>query len=277
MKKQHWKTNVLGTTLLAVMIVFGGCGGESAEAPTEGGAPKVAEPAAESTPAPVKAEPAPAPAEETASASGVHGRVTFDGPRPERSVIQTDRSDPKCAILHGGEPTLSELRVVSEDGGVQHTFLYVKDAPEGDYPLPSEPAVIDQVGCMYVPHIVGMRAGQPLNVQNSDETIHNIRSFPKKNKVFNISQPKPGVREREFPIPEMAVKIKCDFHPWMTAYVFAMEHPFFGVTDENGHFSIDGLPDGEYTLVAWHEVWGEQEATLTVANGSAEANFTYSE
>ncbi len=267
--------------LVAAMFVMAGCGGETADAPSEGGEPNVAESAAAvQEVAETVMEAAATEAPEAAAApagAGVHGRVVFDGPRPDRSVIETDRSDPKCSILHGGEPVLSELRVVSEDGGVQHAFVYVKNAPAGDYPAPSEPAELDQHGCMYVPHILGMRAGQTLNVKNSDETTHNIRSFSKENKPFNISQPKPGIREREFPKPEMAVKIKCDFHPWMTAYVFAMDHPFYAVTDETGHFSIDGLPDGEYTVTVWHEVWGEQDATITVAGGAAEANFTYSE
>lgn len=268
---------LVGVALLSVTLTLSGCGETAEEAPAAPAAePAAAAPASEPAGKPAEAateEPAPA----AVAAAGVHGRVAFDGPRPERSVIETDRSDPKCSLLHGGEPILSELRVVSEDGGVQHTFLYVKNAPEGDYPLPGDAAVLDQVGCMYTPHVLGMRAGQPLNVKNSDETTHNIRSFAKVNKPFNISQPTPGVRERQFPKPEMAVKIKCDFHPWMTAYVFAMAHPFYAVTDENGHFSIDGLPDGDYTLVAWHEVWGEQEVNVTVSGGSAEANFTYSE
>ena len=166
----------MGVALVAAMFVFAGCGGESADAPAEGGEPKVEEAAAAvqeaaetamEAAAPEATEEAAAPAE-TSAGAGVHGRVAFDGPRPERSVIETDRSDPKCSILHGGEQVLSELRVVSEDGGVQHAFVYVKNAPEGDYPAPSEPAVLDQVGCMYVPHILGMRAGQTLNVQNSE-------------------------------------------------------------------------------------------------------------
>jgi len=257
----------LSISFAAAMMVLVGCGGSTEDAPEVANTPAAAEPSAE---APAAAEPAPA------AATGVQGRVTFDGPRPERPEIST-AADAKCAILHGGEPLISELSVVSEDGGVQHAFVYVKNAPEGDHPLPSEPAVLDQSGCMYVPHIVGMRAGQTLNVQNSDETTHNIRSYSKANKPFNISQPVPGMRERQFPKPEMGVKIKCDFHPWMTAYVFAMSHPYFSVTDENGNFSISDLPDGEYTLVAWHETWGEQEAALTVSNGSGEASFTFSE
>jgi len=268
MKNQQRDINplsLLSLALVATMIVMSGCGGEAVEEPAAGDSPKVNEP---------DAEPAAAVA-----AAGVNGRVVFDGPRPERSVIPTD-PDPKCAILHGGEELLSELKVVSEDGGVQHAFVYVKNAPEGDYPVPSEPAVLDQVGCMYTPHILGFRAGQMFNVKNSDETIHNIRSYSKTNKPFNISQPTPGIREWDepkLPKAEMGVKMKCDFHPWMTAYVFAMDHPFYAVTDENGAFTISDLPDGEYTLGVWHEVWGEQEATITVADGSAEAAFTYSE
>jgi hypothetical protein len=266
----------LALVLVTVMIAFAGCGGGEDTAPQEPADPKVTPEAAPAEPAaePME-EPETEPAAETAAA-GVTGRVTFDGPRPERQPLDTSM-DAKCAILHGGEALYSENMVVSEDGGVQHAFVYIKSPPEGDYPVPGEPAVLDQIGCKYVPHIVGMRAGQTLNVKNSDETTHNIRSFPEINKPFNISQPEPGIRERQFPEPEMAVKIKCDFHPWMTAWVFAMTHPFFAVTDESGAYTIEGLPDGEYTLVAWHEEWGELEAAVSVKDGSGEVNFTYAE
>jgi hypothetical protein len=279
MKNQHRNRNPLGVlsiVLAAAMMVLAGCGGSDGDTPDAAETPAT-EPAGEDHAGHDHTGEAHAEEEAAAAApTGVLGRVTFDGPQPERPEISTT-ADAKCAILHGGEPLISELRVVSADGGVEHSFVYVKNPPEGEYPVPTEPALLDQVGCMYVPHIVGMRAGQPLNVKNSDETTHNIRSYSKANKPFNISQPVPGVRERQFPNPEASVKIKCDFHPWMTAYVFAMEHPYFAVTDADGNFEISDLPDGEYTLVAWHETWGEQEATLTVADGSGEASFTFTE
>jgi hypothetical protein len=261
---------------------------EEAEESAPGGAYEInidpnaapAEAPAETTePAPAES-PKPAPAEPEASAAtagamaAVAGRVVFDGPAPERKPIDT-KMDPKCAVLHAGEPLLTEQAVISADGGVANAFVYLKNPPAGDYPVPAEPAVLDQVGCAYVPRVLGVRAGQTVNVKNSDETTHNIRSFPTINKPFNISQPGPGVRERKFDEPEMHVKMKCDFHPWMTSHVFSMAHPFFAVTDADGKFSIANVPAGEYTVGVWHETFGEQEAVVTVGDSGAMVDFTF--
>ena len=114
-------------------------------------------------------------------------------------------------------------------------------------------------------------------MKNSDPLIHNVRSFSTRNRAFNIAQPAGSAdRKKVFTVQERAIRIKCDFHPWMEAFVFAMEHPYFAVTDEKGHFRIEGLPAGEYTLAAWHEEFDEQKVTITVgATGSAKVDFSF--
>lgn len=203
----------------------------------------------------------------------VSGVVRFSGPRPKRQPIPMN---PESRKLYGSAP-LEEKVLVSEKGGVANVFVYVKKGvPKRSYPLPAKSAVIDQRKSMFRPRVQGVRVGQELLMKNGDSFIHNVRSLSSKNRPFNIAQP-PNTpdRKRVFEEAEGPITIKCDFHPWMTAHFFVMEHPFFAVTDQNGRFRIAGLPDGEYSVAAWHEVYGEQEARITVRSGSSQLGFTF--
>jgi len=155
---------------------------------------------------------------------------------------------------------------IGEDGGLPHTFVYIKKGIQNKYPVPEEPAVLDQSKCMYEPHILGVQVQQTLKIKNSDNTAHNVHAQPKRNEKFNVAQPRAGVvTEKEFRRPEIMVKFKCDVHGWMSAYVGVVKHPFFTVTDEDGNFAIEKLPPGDYTLATWHELYGEREAKVTIA------------
>ena len=210
----------------------------------------------------------------------VVGVVRFDGPRPERKPIELKEKggEPsECHQLHK-EGLLSENLIVGEKGEVANVFVYVKGGLEKkSYPVPKEPAVLDQHKCMFRPRVQGVQVGQEFLMRNSDPLVHNVRSFSLRNRAFNIAQPaKTPDRKKVFTFQERAIKIKCDFHPWMKAFVFVMEHPYFSVTDEKGQFKIEGLPAGEYTLAAWHEEFGEQEAKITVgATGSPKVGFFF--
>jgi len=270
MNRSRWiRFGESGAVLALCLAVIAGCGGSGEEAPA-GSDPS---PEAAGTPAP-EADSAGLSIPE--GATGAMGTVLFEGEPPERTVLETE-GDPKCYAMHLDDPLLSDDTVVSEDGGVQWSFVYVKNPPEKDYSIPEEPAVLDQVACRYTPHVLGLQVGQELSIRNSDETLHNVRAIARENDPFNLGQPaSTPPRVKKFDTPEMAIRMKCDVHPWMTAYIFALEHPFFDTTDENGKFVITGLPAGEYTLVAWHEVWGEQEATVSVTDGEmSEATFTF--
>ena len=212
--------------------------------------------------------------------AAVAGVVRFAGPRPERKPIQMMESrgkESECMKAHATVP-LSESALVSEKGEVANVFVYIKKGLEKkEYPAPEKPAVINQNKCMFRPRVLGVMVGQKLHIKNSDALLHNVRSFSRRNRAFNIAQPPATkIREKTFRRPESAVKITCDIHKWMTAYIFAVEHPYFAVTPENGKFRIRGLPAGDYTLAAWHELYGEQEANITVgASGSTEVDFTF--
>ena len=215
--------------------------------------------------------------ESAAKGAKLSGRVSFEGPVPQRRVISMGK-DAKCVEIHGDKRVLDEDLIVSESGGVKNAFVSIlRGAPKLKYPLPEQPAVLDQKGCMYHPRVQGVRVGQRLLVGNGDPVTHNVRSFPVANRAFNFGQP-PEVepRERVFERAERAIEVQCDFHSWMHAYIFVMDHPFFDVSKDDGTYSIDGLPPGEFTLEVWHEKLGRQRKAITVVDGNlTDVSFVY--
>ncbi|MBI1953842.1 MAG: carboxypeptidase regulatory-like domain-containing protein [Candidatus Omnitrophica bacterium] len=206
----------------------------------------------------------------------IKGSVKLSSAAPAAAKIKMS-ADPVCQQQHTGAVSSEEV-VVNPNGTLRHVFVYVKDGVQpGAYPAPKEAVVLDQGGCLYTPHVFGVQVGQPLSIQNSDSTLHNVNAQPKVNKKFNIAQPVKGMKTvKIFDKPEMAIPFKCNVHPWMAAFGHAVEHPFFGVTDENGSFALKGLPAGTYTLEAWHEKFGAKSQSVTVADGeSKEIAFTF--
>ena len=213
----------------------------------------------------------------TADGPGVvTGKVTFDGARPERTQVRM-AADPNCKP--NAEQALSDALVVAEDGALKNVFVYVKDGLGNRiYATPAAPVVLDQVGCQYEPHVFGVHVGQPIEIRNSDSTLHNVHAIPKSNTEFNFGQqPSTPPMVRMFDKPEIGVSVRCDVHGWMRAYANVVEHPFFSVSSENGTFEIKGLPAGTYTIEAWHERLGTQTQSITIADGapSVTANFAF--
>ena len=218
-------------------------------------------------------------AQEEATAMGISsiaGTISFDGDAPERTPV---RMKPECMEQYEDMVPLSESAIVN-DGMVQSAFVYVSAGlPEGySYATPSAPAVLDQARCAYAPHVFGVQTGQMLRIQNGDPFQHNIHPVPEHNRGFNESTPNEGdFLEKSFLVPEVMVSVKCDVHSWMQAYIGVLDHPYFSVSGADGQFSIEGLPAGDYSVVAWHESFGTQEMQVSVADGeSAEAQFTFS-
>ena len=182
-------------------------------------------------------------------------------------------ADPNCVKGHtGADGTVkkvgSETAVVSKEGQVMNAIVYVKDGlGDKQFPAPTEKKVINQVGCMYDPHVLTVQVGQPVTVLNSDETLHNIHSFAKKQRAFNFAQPQKGMeKDVDFQRDEF-VLVKCDVHPWMSAHIGVFTHPFHAVTDKSGEAAIAELPPGDYTIGIWHEEFGEQEQKVTIKEG----------
>lgn len=196
--------------------------------------------------------------------ASVSGKVSFEGAAPSREKIKM-AADPVCLQQHK-EPVLAEDVAVA-NGGLANVVVYVKEGAAGPFTAPTIPVVLDQQGCVYHPHVFAIQVGQPLEIRNSDSTLHNINAQPKTNKKFNIAQPVKGMKTtKTFDKPEV-VPFKCNVHPWMNAYGVVVENPFFTVSDSSGSFTISGLPAGTYTVEAWHEKLGTQTQSVTVADG----------
>lgn len=211
-----------------------------------------------------------------ASAAGsIVGAISLDGTAPARQQVKMS-ADPTCEAANTGG-RLGDIFLV-KDGKLQNVFVYIKEGLgdqkfEATGPMP----VLDQHGCMYTPRVIGAMVGQEIEIRNSDPTLHNVHALPEASKPFNNAMPMKGMTiKRKFTAPEIMVRVKCDVHPWMAAYIGVLPHPFFAVSAENGTFTIANVPAGTYTVEAWHEKLGTQTASVTVADGAAAtADFTF--
>jgi plastocyanin len=209
------------------------------------------------------------------NAGTISGTIHFAKKAPPRIEIDMAQ-DPACAM---GGTNLSE-QYVGNNGALQNVFIYVKDGLGNKlYAAPSTPVSMDQKGCRYIPHVIGAMVGQQVKFTNSDPTMHNVHMVPQVsgNDAVDISEaPMSGNDIRVFHAPELMLPVRCNNHPWMQAFINVVSNPFFAVSDQDGHFSIKGLPPGTYTIVADHEVLGQQTATVTVgAKQTASQDFTY--
>lgn len=199
------------------------------------------------------------------------GKAVFKGTAPKAENVKMD-ADAVCKKAHATPVPKGDV-VVSAKGELANVFVYVKEGVKKESIPADKPAPItfDQTGCMYVPRIFGVRTGQAIKILNSDPTLHNVHAMPKTNPGFNMGMATKGQTiDKTFTKPETMVRIKCDVHGWMSAYVGVLDHPYFGVTNTSGGFSIANLPPGEYTLEAWHEKLGTKTAKVTVtATGAA--------
>lgn len=221
----------------------------------------------------------PAPAAVTnpvdpATAGGIAGVVQLDGQAPAPQPINMD-SDPYCTRQ---PPTATEAVVVGDGSGLQNVFVYVKDGLGNRvFPVPSTAVVLDQKGCRYTPHVLGIQVGQSLEILSSDNTLHNVHAMPQQNREFNKAHQLAGIRHTHvFSTKEVMVPFKCDVHKWMNAYVGVVDHPFHAVTAGNGRFELKGLPPGTYTVEAWHETLGTQTQMVTIGEKqTADVSFTF--
>ena len=245
MNKKAW-VGTLGVLCLLGLWLLVGC--SKKETPAE-------QPAA----APAAAQPAAAPIDPNTVAS-VSGTVKFDGAAPKPAKIDMSQ-DPACKGANTAET------VVADNGNLANVFVYVKDGlGNRTFDVPTQAVVIDQQGCRYHPHVLGVMAGQTVQIKNDDQTTHNIHPTPKDNREWNESQPPAAAPiEKNFAREEIMLPVKCNQHPWMKMYINVVKNPFYAVTGPDGKYEIKGLPPGDYTIAFVQEKLGEQDQKVTLA------------
>jgi plastocyanin len=228
------------------------------------------------TPSTTDARPADASAAPPRGAT-VTGVVKLDGKAPEMARIDMS-GVAQCAQQHS-MPVTQETVVTGADNGLANVVISIKKEEGMDLPgnVPGNAAVLDQKGCQYVPHVVALMAGQDLKVKNSDPFLHNVHTLPERNQTENKAQPNvdPGTKLKSPKEPEY-FRVKCDVHPWMGAWIAVLDNPYFAVSDKDGKFALPpGLPNGSYTITAWHEKYGAQQGKVDVKDGAGTVNFTF--
>ena len=235
--------------LTAALPLVVACGGSETKTPP---------PAASTAPVTTAAAP-------SGATGSITGKVTYAGAVPPAEKVKTS-ADPKCAAMH--KDGLEKQTIMVKDGGLAHAFVYLKSGVSGSYPAPATPVLLDQEGCTYHPHVIGVQVGQDITIRNSDDTLHNIHPRPTVNAEFNIGQARKGMEAtRKFDKEEVMIPVGCDVHPWMRSYISVVSHPFFAVTGEDGSYEIKNVPPGEYEVEVYHEKLKTQTGKASVKAG----------
>jgi plastocyanin len=247
-KRTSWAGITVSVLALCALLALAAC---SKKEETPASSPAAEQPAA-SAPAATPIDPA--------TVATITGTVKFDGPAPKAAKIDMSQ-DPGCKGMNEAET------YVVNGGDLANVFVYVKDGlGNRTFDVPKDPVVLDQQGCRYHPHVLGVMAGQTVQIKNDDPTTHNIHPTPKDNREWNESQPpsSPAI-EKNFAREEIMLPVKCNQHPWMKMYINVVKSPFYAVTGKDGKYEIKGLPPGDYTIAFEHEKLGEQIQKVTVA------------
>jgi len=216
--------------------------------------------AAEQPPQP----PPPTAVVDAATAGTITGTVRLDGQPPKFHPIDMS-AEPSC-VKENPKGVIPPIVVTGEHGALANVAVYVKSGlGRYKYDVPQAPVVLDQKGCMYAPRVLALRVGQPLEVRNEDPTVHNIHVMARVNRSWNRSE-EPGDPPFtvKFDHPELLIPITCNVHPWMRAFLFVLDNPYYAVTTKTGDFTLKGLPPGTYTIEAWQEFYGVQDQTVTL-------------
>jgi plastocyanin len=204
----------------------------------------------------------------------ITGRVTYTGTPPKPEAVNMSKQ-PECLKLYS-KPLMSEKVVTGSGNALQNVVVYISAGESGSSPVPSTPMSFDQQNCRYTTHVLALRAGQDVNISNSDPFSHNIHPIPKLNREWNRIQP-PGTPPFSYSFEkEDFITVKCNIHSWMQAYFVVLKTSHFATTGEDGQFKLPELPAGRYTITAWHEAYGTQRQEITIAGGETQTlNFVF--
>ena len=275
---RRWRL-AYASALLACAFAAAGCGDapdvtEEAEPAADletAAAPAASAPEVEAQSAPTtteqSGEPAAMPELATPVGGTIRGRISLAGRLPGNPIIRMG-ADPLCSRLNRGTRVVQEAVLATIEGGLANVFVKL-DGSFPESPVPTAPVTIDQRRCVYGPRVVGVRVGQTLAVQNSDALMHNVHGVSATGNGFNVSQPKAGmIQTFRMTSEETMLRLRCDVHSWMTAYVGIVSHPYFTVSSADGGFEITGVPAGTHTIRTWHERYGELTQTVHVQVGA---------
>src|SRR5580658_10456926 len=199
----------------------------------------------------------------TATGATVRGSVRFEGKIPAGKAISMS-ADPVCAKQHLS-PVMAQEVMADSKGDLQNVIVFVSEGlGDRTFDAPTEPVVVEQKGCMYMPHVLAVRANQTLHLINDDPTSHNIHPTPANNREWNKAELPGSTMDETFSRPEIAIPVKCNIHPWMRGYIAVFKHPYFAVTGKNGSFDLSNLPPGTYMIEAWHEKLGTATQKITI-------------
>lgn len=198
----------------------------------------------------------------------LRGKVTLIGPTPPPPA-------PNIVTCGAHQIPVPNDKVILKNGGLDNVVIYLKNAPPSTTTATPAPAVLDQIECRYVPHVLALRTGQSLTIKSSENLLHNIHTLPENNQALNFAMTRPSSRDVSFNKPEI-FPVKCDVHPWMQAWIAVFDHPWSAVSANGGKFEIPNIPAGPQTIVAWHERFGEIEQTITITTDQArEITFNF--
>jgi Carboxypeptidase regulatory-like domain len=208
----------------------------------------------------------PTPPPASAGTTLIRGVARFSGTVPSpRRIVMT--ADPTCAKQHPS-PAFTQEVLTDSKGDLENVIVYVAEGlGDRKFDPPPQSVLVEQKGCMYMPHVLAVWANQPLHVVNDDATSHNIHPTPANNREWNKAEPPGSALDESFAREEVAIPVKCNVHPWMRGYIAVFKHPYFAVTGKDGSFDLSGLPPGTYTIKAWHEKLGTSAQTITISAG----------